>query len=279
MLIICPDCTTSYEVEPADLGPTGRKVRCTSCGSIWRAEPPEADPDEISFDSIDEAPDAHEAEPMLGPEDMAAPSRDITFDAMIGDDDATAEADEIEYIEDVESSAAAEPAPSKSRRRGRGTAPRSALALAHPSRLAFASALGLAFIFGAGIWRDTVVSYVPDLAGLYSLVGLPVNLRGLEFRDMETVETTDDGIPQLIVRGTIENVTEDKVAVPRLRLAVRGISGREIFVWTAVPAKPELNAGESLPFLAQLASPPAEGREIAVRFVSQRDGRQTVAVQ
>jgi hypothetical protein len=134
-------------------------------------------------------------------------------------------------------------------------------------------------ILASVIWREAVISYVPDLAGLYAAVGLPVNLRGLEFGEMETVETTNDGIPQLIVRGTIENVTEDKVAVPRLRLAVRGISGREIFVWTAVPAKPELEAGESLPFLAQLASPPAEGREIAVRFVSMRDGMQSVAVR
>jgi predicted Zn finger-like uncharacterized protein len=270
MLIICPDCATSYEVEPEDLGPSGRKVRCTSCGSVWRAAPPEADPEIIGSD-----PDAHEAEPMFGLEDMAG-AEDIKFDAMIGDEDppeAAGESDDDEDIEDV----APEPPPVRARRRPRGTAPRRG---ASGSRgLTYASALGLALILGAVVWRDAVVSYVPDLAGLYSFAGLPVNLRGLEFRDMETVETTDDGIPQLIVRGNIENVTADKVSVPRLRLAVRGISGREIFVWTAVPAKSELEAGESLPFLAQLASPPAEGREIAVRFVSQRDGLQSAAVR
>jgi predicted Zn finger-like uncharacterized protein len=265
MLIICPDCATSYEVEPEDLGPAGRKVRCTSCGSVWRAVPPEADPD-----IIESGADAHEAEPMLGIEDMAEP--DIKFDVMIGDDDPVEAAGDEEDIEDVVPD---EPVPVRTRRRPRGTAPR-----ATRSRgLTYASALGLVLILGAVVWRDTVVAYVPDLAGLYSLAGLPVNLRGLEFRDMETVETTDDGIPQLIVRGTIENVTDDKVAVPRLRLAVRGISGREIFVWTAMPAKSELDTGESLPFLAQLASPPAEGREIAVRFVSPRDGLQSAAVR
>lgn len=269
MLIICPDCATSYEVEPADLGPDGRKVRCTSCGSVWRAAPPEADP-EIT----ESGDDAHEAEPMLGPEDMAG-AADIKFDAMIGDEDLPDTAEEGEDDEEIED-VASEPAPVRTRRRPRGTAPRRA---SGPRGLTYASTLGLALILGAVVWRDAVISYVPDLAGLYSTVGLPVNLRGLEFRDMETVETTDDGIPQLIVRGTIENVTEDKVAVPRLRLAVRGISGREIFVWTAVPAKSELEGGESLPFLAQLASPPAEGREIAVRFVSQRDGLQSAAVR
>lgn len=261
MLIICPDCATSYEVEPADLGPSGRKVRCTSCGSVWRAVPPEAESDPIESD-----PDAHEAEPMLGLGDMAG-GPDVKFDALIGDEDLSAEADENEDDADteIEDVASDMPERARTRRRGRGTAPRTDTS---SRSLTYATTLGLALILGAVVWRDAVVSYVPDLAGLYSFVGLPVNLRGLEFRDMETVETTNDGIPQLIVRGTIENVTEDKVAVPRLRLAVRGISGREIFVWTAVPAKSELEAGESLPFLAQLASPPAEGREIAVRFVS-----------
>jgi predicted Zn finger-like uncharacterized protein len=269
MLIICPDCATSYEVEPADLGPSGRKVRCTSCGSVWRAVPPEVDPD-----LIESGPDAHEAEPMLGLEDMAGADA-IKFDAMIGDEDAPVAAeDEEEDEEDIED-VAPQPASVRTGRRPRGTAPR-----ATGSRgLTYASALGVALVLGAAVWRDAVVSNVPDLAGLYALVGMPVNLRGLEFRDMETVETTDDGIPQLIVRGTIENVRGDTVAVPRLRLAVRGISGREIFVWTAVPAKSELEAGESLPFLAQLASPPAEGREIAVRFVSQRDGLQSAAAR
>jgi predicted Zn finger-like uncharacterized protein len=273
MLIICPDCATSYEVEPADLGPAGRKVRCTSCGSIWRAAPPEAKPEDI-----DSSEDAHEAEPMLGVEDMAG-AAPIQFDSMIGDEDAAAKAEELEEasdvedIEDIESASA--PIAKKSRRRPRGTAPRTS----GMRSLTSASVLGLLVLIGTVVWRDKVVSYVPDLAGLYAMAGLPVNLRGLEFKDMETVETTDDGIPQLIVRGTIENVTAYKVAVPRLRLAVRGISGREIFVWTAVPAKPELDAGESLPFLAQLASPPAEGREIAVRFVSNRDGLQTAAVR
>src|ERR1700754_1961119 len=94
--IFCPACEPSYEVAPADLGPSGRKVRCTSCGSVWRAAPPEADPQTIESD-----PDAHEAEPMLGIEDMAG-SPDIKFDAMIGDEDPPRAAEEDEDDEDIE---------------------------------------------------------------------------------------------------------------------------------------------------------------------------------
>ena len=31
MLIVCPNCATSYQVEPSSLGATGRSVRCVRC--------------------------------------------------------------------------------------------------------------------------------------------------------------------------------------------------------------------------------------------------------
>jgi predicted Zn finger-like uncharacterized protein len=38
MLIACPSCTTSYDVEMASLCPNGRQVRCLCCGMVWHAE-------------------------------------------------------------------------------------------------------------------------------------------------------------------------------------------------------------------------------------------------
>lgn len=42
MLIVCPSCATSYNVEPASLEPDGRRVRCVRCRTVWLAEPPHA---------------------------------------------------------------------------------------------------------------------------------------------------------------------------------------------------------------------------------------------
>jgi len=42
MLIVCPSCATSYDVEPASLGANGRQVRCVRCRTVWRAEPDRA---------------------------------------------------------------------------------------------------------------------------------------------------------------------------------------------------------------------------------------------
>jgi predicted Zn finger-like uncharacterized protein len=248
MLIICPDCLTSYEVEPTDVG-AGRKVRCSACGAEWRAE---GDPDFVP-----------RREMAARLEAMAEPQEDDDADfAPIG---ASGE------IEDV---AAEDDKPARKRRRkGRGTSPR---AIAKPKLMPMLAAAGIAALAALGIWREAIVSLVPDLAGLYAAVGLPVNLRGLEFRAMNTVETMEGGVPLLVVRGTIANITDTDVDVPRLRLAVRAASGREIFVWTAMPEQKALKAGDSAPFFAQLASPPAEGREVAIRFLGARDARRTV---
>ncbi len=37
MHIVCPNCGTSYDVQPAALGPAGRTVRCVRCRETWLA--------------------------------------------------------------------------------------------------------------------------------------------------------------------------------------------------------------------------------------------------
>jgi predicted Zn finger-like uncharacterized protein len=41
MQIVCPDCTTSYEISESALGPAGRMVRCAHCSHQWFAQAPE----------------------------------------------------------------------------------------------------------------------------------------------------------------------------------------------------------------------------------------------
>jgi predicted Zn finger-like uncharacterized protein len=43
MLIVCPSCATSHDVEPVSLLPEGRYVRCLRCRMVWHAVPSRAD--------------------------------------------------------------------------------------------------------------------------------------------------------------------------------------------------------------------------------------------
>src|SRR5262245_9346052 len=42
MLIACPNCDTSYDLEASSLGRAGRSVRCVRCRHVWFAANPRA---------------------------------------------------------------------------------------------------------------------------------------------------------------------------------------------------------------------------------------------
>ena len=120
-------------------------------------------------------------------------------------------------------------------------------------------------------WRKDVVRHAPQLASFYSAIGLPVNLRGLTFTDLKIGNEIHDGVPVLVVEGMIVSTVSKPVDVPRLRFALRNATGAEVYAWTAQPSQPVLGAFETMPFRSRLASPPAEGHDIQVRFFTRRD--------
>lgn len=121
------------------------------------------------------------------------------------------------------------------------------------------------------VFRTEVVRFAPQTASLYGAVGLPVNLRGLIFENVRTTGEVHEGVPVLIVEGTIANVVNKTVEVPRLRFAMRNAAGHEIYAWTSVTGRSILSPGETATFRSRLASPPPDGRDISVRFLNRRD--------
>ncbi|MDO8878819.1 MAG: DUF3426 domain-containing protein [Pseudolabrys sp.] len=49
MLIVCPNCATSYMIDPASVGPSGRAVRCARCKSTWFAGASKSTPNVSAF--------------------------------------------------------------------------------------------------------------------------------------------------------------------------------------------------------------------------------------
>jgi hypothetical protein len=136
-----------------------------------------------------------------------------------------------------------------------------------PTACAAMGALVLALV----IWRVDVVRLLPQTAMFYKMVGLDVNLRGLAFKDIKVSNETVDGKPVLVIEGTIIGESKKPVELPRLRFSVRDAQGAEIYAWNAVLEQPVLKPGERAYFKSRLASPPAEGRNIDVRFFNKRD--------
>ncbi|SDU40623.1 zinc-ribbon domain-containing protein [Stappia sp. ES.058] len=125
--------------------------------------------------------------------------------------------------------------------------------------------------------RNPIVARMPDLAGLFSLAGLDVNLRGLEFRDLRTFRELENGTIVLVIEGTIENVERKPAFVPAVRFALRSEDAQEIYAWVMEPRLRRLDAGTTTRFRTRLSSPPELAADIQVRFVER--GQQQARLQ
>jgi predicted Zn finger-like uncharacterized protein len=305
MLIVCPTCATSYDVELASLQPNGRQVRCVRCRAIWRAAPSHADKLLAAAEAIGPEPqavhataDAFAEEPALQAADeqvgdgdaWAAPDESFAAEPPAAEmaaeepDDAVESAsiapvdlddgqppieveadhapeEDAEPLEDIETYAARH----NKRRFGR---PSWHWPLSNLQSGILALIITNAILVG---WRGDVVRILPQTASFYATLGLPVNLRGLAFDSVATTTEQHEGVPILVVEGSVVNNTRKIVDVPRLKFVVRNAANEEVYSWTAVAPRATLPPGEAVAFRSRLASPPTDGRDVLVRFVTRHD--------
>lgn len=262
MRIECPSCAAGFEVSPSALEPNGRTVRCAACKATWFAAAPTL---VLADGMIATTPaSAPVPAPLISEEDrfqheaLTATGRDA--------EEPIATVDDAPAISPVEEVA---PPPPK-----RKTVSRYVPAASRRTRNfpfgAIAALLAILVTFGL-VSRESFVRAAPELATLYAAAGFPVNLRGLEFHSIRTRQEIQDGITVLAIEGEIGNVANRAVELPRVRLSVLGDKGVEIYSWTALLPRSVLYPHESVPFKSRLASPPAEGKEIMVRFLTRAD--------
>jgi predicted Zn finger-like uncharacterized protein len=298
MLIVCPTCATSYMIDPASLGPSGRTVRCVRCKATWFAGGQTAEPKLSAF--VDGVIAEAEAKSPPTPQGAIAPSADnaggkapqkpaaaprmpaaTSFPApqphevqRQNDDfgppieDAPSLVPPIEHAheapaadQDDSETFAARRQRLKSRLKEKRRSSRwTALLLV---LLAFNVAL-----LGA---RHEIVRYLPQTASLFAAIGLPVNLRHLKFDNVRISKESQNGVSMLIVEGSIVSTGNRPVEVPRLRFAARDVNGQEIYTWTMRPSRNMLGPGERMEFRSRLAAPPKQAHDVMVRFFTATD--------
>ncbi len=300
MKIVCPNCTTAYDVAPAALGETGRSVRCVRCRSIWFVSPEaDAEPAPAAAAVAGATPADSVAPPAAAGGDTApaaAPAAEgglddpaawglaeaaaagpaggaLSMDAMLPQAPVPmTEGPPLVPVDDWQGAMGEHPAGDETAgpRRPRPDALRRGPVLRAPSMSTVILVL-VAVIAGILGWRADVVRAMPQTASLFAAIGLPVNLRGLAFQDVKATREVQDGVPVLVLEGRIVNVTRLMLEVPRIRFAMRNAGGNEVYNWTTMPARPTLPPYAEQSFRTRLASPPAEGREIIIRFFTHRD--------
>ena len=288
MHIICPHCTTSYAIDLATLGASGRTVRCSRCKEVWLARPEDATEIGASMPAMAEAggqtsaADAAAEWEALAREDDSQEQGIPVVDSpsISGDWPASADGQRSPQSSETDWPSIAHDGPDAESARPQRLSLLQRLvnppALLRASGKPFVSlptvcaAMG-ALVLALMIWRVDVVRLLPQTATFYKMVGLDVNLRGLMFKDVKVTTETVEGKPVLVIEGAIVGEARKPVELPRLRFSVRDAQGAEIYAWNAVLEQPVLKPGERAWFKSRLASPPPEGRNIDVRFFSKRD--------
>jgi predicted Zn finger-like uncharacterized protein len=263
MLIVCPSCASEYMIDPARLGGEGRTVRCAGCKSTWFVTATGEETEAADRQGGDDAPDASGA-------DVPA----TAFENAAGFADEPESPGEPSVETEPGGQDAWTPAPPPPDLAGNARASR--LAGLAGASLALLICLALA----AAIWeRGAVVRVAPATAALYAGIGLPVNLRGLEFRGVrsEVVGVGTDAV--LVVEGEIANISGRDAAVPPIEIGLQAAEGQMLYRWSNDPPAQSLKEGDALSFRARLAAPPSEARKVLVRFVPSRESAAAVASQ
>jgi len=294
MILTCPECATSYSTPPGAIGSEGRKVKCRKCAHVWFAREVEAETfdaaptltddadgafmdDDAGFDAVT-ADDAGAGESPPDNDDWAAAAAketnsepadeadDFAAAMMDVDDDDGANVAGDAPVENYEAIAKSSRVEEKSETR---------VGIRWPTIVRQVAAAAAMVILAAGsvyAWRYELVSIAPTTARLYAALGAPVNLRGLEFKNVSFERGFEDGVPVLAIHGEVVNVAARPVAVPQLRFALRDDSEREIYYWTGAIGTQRIAPGDTVPFVTRLASPPVTARNIMIRFTGQAPG-------
>jgi predicted Zn finger-like uncharacterized protein len=240
VILTCPECATSYFVDDSRVPPTGRRVKCSSCGHRWLAGP----------------------------------------DGQITEPKTPALAAEPESVAPVKEQSAPEPeavvepfAPAPPHRRPGAGAARRADARGSALVWAGAAALAVALIAGAVIFREQIVRLWPKSSAAYAGLGLEVSGGGLVFEQVHAEPAFLAGRPVLAVTGAIRNVRDVPVTAPPVRLTLLNRAGQQVAAKVAKPVDATIPGRAKRHFSITMLDPPATARDLEVRFESAADGR------
>lgn len=292
MIITCPNCHTRYQLADRAIGSAGRKVSCAQCQESWHAIPepdapaqppkpklvsnnPPEDKDRI-FDAENEAEldaEFERAERAESGDGAAEPSDEVEphqtnkrrkSDKAIAEDEA--EADDADKID----------AGLKGKRlramQARQIALRKKLPLGRiRSGARFLLLSSFLLLIGGGLFfRTDIVRSVPDMAGIYAAIGMPVNVIGLEFENVETLRTMQNGVDVMLVTGQVRNIGGGQVDVPPIVVSILDSDGASLYSWSVTPLSPFVGPREKLEFEARLNSAPENAAQVKLAFAEDR---------
>lgn len=256
MIITCPHCQTKYQVTYEAIGSAGRKVQCAHCQQAWQQRP---------LDKEDATPVEKAA--------FEAIAEDGLDEVMAAEEKAAAAEKGRRAEQEIQDRNAGMIDPAVVRKRQRAFSRRQniinasqPLARLRRSARVVASLALCAVLAGGYFARMQVVQRYPAMAGVYEAIGLGVNVVGLEFSNVTTLQTLRDGKDILIVSAQIVGLMPQPTPVPAVIVTLIGANGQGIYEWSITPGVRDLMAGERATFDTQLTLPPGDASRVRLSF-------------
>ena len=279
MILTCPECTTNYAIPDGAIDADGRKVKCKKCAHVWfttaadLSNPTEPGPDtEENHQDKNTSPtaDMTEGENDAGPFDEAVAAFKDEMESDIpaptlreedGSDEPPAFVDSYESIR-----------PNQKASEDTNSSPGKNLSTLFRSPIPAIAAAVILVVAATFMFRAQVVRALPATSGLFSAIGYPVNLRGLELKNVRFEQDFENGAPVLSIHGEVVNITDTRVPIPKLRFALRNEQAQEVYYWSGAVDQESLESGGTIPFTTRLSSPPVTARDIMIRFTDRVSG-------
>ncbi len=239
VILKCPACGVAEPIEAAIMAEGTQIVVCRACGETWPARNEESP---TAAGPIEKAEQTGRSLVWSDARLIDAVRRPLTvYDS--GGQDAWA----------ARIAADTAPAPVRS------TAGRSFIG-------AVAGLASIAFLVAFVTGRESAVAAVPDLAGLYDTIGLPVNLRGLAINELAGKRQMSGDGARLTVSGALVNLRDSDQPVPGLIVELRDSAHSPIRTLAMAPPVAQLAAREDATFEVVIDDVPKSAVGVAVRL-------------
>ena len=240
MKIECPSCQASYEVADSAIGEKGRNLRCAACGHYWFQKPADA------LETNKEAPQASKIK-------VTKETRDKPEKKSGGLGNLFKKQEKNKALPHQEM-----------RKKAHDKIKFSHIGAIAVGWIGAIAILGV--ILGLMIGnRVSIVKKWPKSASFYAMLGVPVNLYGLEIKNIEVRSGIDEQGPRLMVLGVVKNVTNSAKALPYLRITL--LDGhKQVATWLVDPNATFIDKGQVVNFQSIRRNPPSGNIKAIVAF-------------
>lgn len=121
-------------------------------------------------------------------------------------------------------------------------------------------------VLGGILLREGIVRTFPDIAGVYSSVGLGVNVVGLEFTDVKTLISLKNGVEMIDISASVSSIIQDQISVPPIIVTLLDGEGNSLYEWSVNARAAIMLPGEVIEMKTHLSSPPPQTKTVRLTF-------------